>query len=167
MHFTDSKSLPFVTSVVVMLGLVGGQSGDLYFLIKAGSTQVPVKAIVVRKRPSECLQSTCLQPKHTSPKVWGIISYDSKSTLKVIPYTLTANLYVSLLIQDVGLPFMNIIQRNAFQQDNTCLHTTVVTQQDLTVSTCCLGLLDHQIFLQSSTHGKTLDKHCSIIHNQL
>ncbi|GBM15834.1 hypothetical protein AVEN_260116-1 [Araneus ventricosus] len=59
--------------------------------------------------------------------VWGAISYDSRSTLVVIPRTLTANLHVSLVIQPVVLPFMNIIQGGVFQQDNTRPHIAVVT----------------------------------------
>ncbi|GBM05583.1 hypothetical protein AVEN_94843-1 [Araneus ventricosus] len=34
------------------------------------------------------------------------------------------------------------------------------------VSTCCLGLLDHQIFLQSRTYGTSLDHNNSVIHKQ-
>ncbi|GBL92756.1 hypothetical protein AVEN_119136-1 [Araneus ventricosus] len=70
--------------------------------------------VLVRKRPGECLQPTCLQPRHTRPipgvMVWESISNDSRSTLVVIPRTLTANLYISLVIQPVVLPFMNSIQ---------------------------------------------------------
>ncbi|GBO21440.1 hypothetical protein AVEN_162579-1 [Araneus ventricosus] len=63
--------------------------------------------------------------------VWRAISYDSRSTLVVIPRTLTANLYVSLVIQPFVLPFMNSIQGCVFQQDNVCPHTAVVTQHAL------------------------------------
>ncbi|GBM99280.1 hypothetical protein AVEN_142276-1 [Araneus ventricosus] len=63
--------------------------------------------------------------------VCGAISYESRSTLAVIPRTLTANLYVSLVIQPVVLPFMNIIQGGVFQQDNARPHTAVVTQHAL------------------------------------
>ncbi|GBN61939.1 Transposable element Tc1 transposase, partial [Araneus ventricosus] len=91
--------------------------------------------VLVRRRPGERLQLTCLRPRHTgsTPRVmvWGAISYDSRSTLAVIPRTLTANLYVSLVIQPVVLPFMNSIQGGVFQQDNARPHTTVVTQHAL------------------------------------
>ena len=76
--------------------------------------------VLVRRRPGERLQPNCLLPRHTGPTpgvmVWGAISYDSRSTLVVIPNTLTANLYVSLVIQPVVLPFMNSIQGGIFQQ---------------------------------------------------
>ncbi|GBN73285.1 Transposable element Tc1 transposase [Araneus ventricosus] len=91
--------------------------------------------VLVRRRPGERLQPTCLRPRHTGPTpgvmVWGAISYDSKSTLVVIPRTLTANLYVSLVIQSVVLPFLNSIQAGVFQQDNSRPHTAVVTQHAL------------------------------------
>ena len=65
-------------------------------------------SVLVRRRPGESLQSNCLRPRHMGPTpgvmVWGTISYDSRSTLVVIPNTLTANLYVSLVIQPVVLP---------------------------------------------------------------
>lgn len=91
--------------------------------------------VLVRRRPGERLLATCLRPRHTGPTpgvmVWGAISYDSRSTLVVIPRTLTANLYVSLVIQPVVLPFMNSIQGGVFQQDNARPHTAVVTQHAL------------------------------------
>ncbi|GBL97075.1 hypothetical protein AVEN_254117-1 [Araneus ventricosus] len=63
--------------------------------------------------------------------VWGAISYGNRSILVVIPRTLTANLYVRLVIQPVVLPFMNNIQGGVFQQDNARPHTSVVTQHAL------------------------------------
>ncbi|GBN00262.1 hypothetical protein AVEN_160125-1 [Araneus ventricosus] len=91
--------------------------------------------VLVQRRPGERLQPTCLRPRHTGPipgvLVWGAISYDSRSSLVVIPRTLTANLYVSLVIQPVVLPFMNSIQGGVFQQDNSRPHTAVVTQHAL------------------------------------
>ncbi|GBL88241.1 hypothetical protein AVEN_117821-1 [Araneus ventricosus] len=102
--------------------------------MKAGSASVPVMAMV-RRKPSERLQPTCLRPRHIGPTsgvtVWGAISYDSRSTLVVIPRTLTANLYVSLVIQPVVLPFLNSIQRDVFQQDNARPHIAVLTQHAL------------------------------------
>lgn len=49
----------------------------------------------------------------------------------VIPRTLTANVYVSLVIQLVVLPFMSRIPGGIFQQDNARPHTGVVTQRAL------------------------------------
>ncbi|GBO11601.1 hypothetical protein AVEN_145260-1 [Araneus ventricosus] len=63
--------------------------------------------------------------------VWGAISYDSRSTLVVMPCTLTANLEASLVIQPVVLPFMNSIQGGVFQQNNARSHTAVVNQHAL------------------------------------
>ncbi|GBM96407.1 hypothetical protein AVEN_24713-1 [Araneus ventricosus] len=117
---------------------------------------------LVRRRPGEHLQQTCLRSRHTGSTpgvmVWGAISYDSRSTLVVIPRTLTANLYVSLVINYVVLPFMNNIQGDVSQQDNADMLYRVLT--------CDLSLLDHQIFLQSSTYGTSLDGNSSVIHNQ-
>ncbi|GBM00064.1 hypothetical protein AVEN_214131-1 [Araneus ventricosus] len=59
------------------------------------------------------------------------ISYDSRSPLVVISRTLTANVYVSLMIQPVVLLFMNRIQGGVFQQDNARPHIAVVTQHAL------------------------------------
>ncbi|GBM16361.1 hypothetical protein AVEN_28321-1 [Araneus ventricosus] len=91
--------------------------------------------MLVRRRPGKSLQPNCLRPGHTVPTprvmVWVAISYGSRSTLVVIPRTLTANMYVSLVIQPVVLPFMNSIQWGVFQQDNTRPHTAVVTQYTL------------------------------------
>ncbi|GBL94676.1 Transposable element Tc1 transposase [Araneus ventricosus] len=91
--------------------------------------------VLVRRRPGERLQPPCLRPRHTGPTPgimgWGAISYDSRSTLVVIPRSLTANLYVSLVIQPIVLPFMNSIQEGVFQHDNARRHTAVVTQHAL------------------------------------
>ncbi|GBM29648.1 hypothetical protein AVEN_125295-1 [Araneus ventricosus] len=91
--------------------------------------------VLIRRRPGERLQPNCLRPRHTGPTpgvmVWGAISYDSRSTLVVIPNTLNANLYVSLVIQPVVLPFMSSIQGGIFQQDNARSHTAAVSQRAL------------------------------------
>ncbi|GBN35713.1 Transposable element Tc1 transposase [Araneus ventricosus] len=91
--------------------------------------------VLIRRRPGERLQPNCLRPRHTGPTpgvmVWGAISYDSRSTLVVIPNTLNANLYVSLVIQPVVLPFMSSIQGGIFQQNNARPHTAAVSQRAL------------------------------------
>ena len=88
--------------------------------------------VLVRRRPGERLQLNCLRPRHAGPTpgvmFWGAISYGSRSTLVVIPNTQPANLYVSLVIQPVVLPFMNSIQREVFQQKSAQPHTALVTQ---------------------------------------
>ncbi|GBN99014.1 hypothetical protein AVEN_29717-1, partial [Araneus ventricosus] len=87
------------------------------------------------RRPGERLQPTCLRPRHTGPTpgvmVWRAISYDSRSTLVVTPRTLTADLYVRLVIQSVVLSFMNSIQGGVFEQDNASPYTAVVIQHAL------------------------------------
>ncbi|GBN42152.1 Transposable element Tc1 transposase, partial [Araneus ventricosus] len=94
--------------------------------------------VVVKRRTGQRLQPTCLQPRHTGPTpevmVWGAISYDSRSTLVVIPRTLTANLYVNLVVQPVVLPFMNSIQGRVLQQDNNsyrCCNPTSLQSVDM------------------------------------
>ncbi|GBM14935.1 hypothetical protein AVEN_77329-1 [Araneus ventricosus] len=99
--------------------------------MKVGSALVPVMAVCWSEGGQV---STCNQPVSVwTPgiMVWGSISYDSRSTLVVIPLTLTANLYVSLVIPPVVLPFLNSIQGGVFQQDNARPHTAVVIQHAL------------------------------------
>ncbi|GBM99604.1 hypothetical protein AVEN_99699-1 [Araneus ventricosus] len=91
--------------------------------------------VLVRRRPGERLQPTCLRTRHTGlihgVMVWRAISYDSRNTLVVLPLILTANFYASLVIQPVVLPFMNSIQGGVFQQYNARSPTAVVTQHAL------------------------------------
>ncbi|GFW78734.1 uncharacterized protein TNCV_4261571 [Trichonephila clavipes] len=83
------------------------------------------------------MQPNRLWSRHIGSKsgvlVWGAIPYiyDNRNTLVVITHPLTPNLYVSLAIQPVALPFMNMIQRGAFQLDNVLLYTAVVIQHAL------------------------------------
>ncbi|GBM75879.1 Transposable element Tcb2 transposase [Araneus ventricosus] len=91
--------------------------------------------VLVRRRTCERLQPTCLLLRHTGPTpgimVWRAISYDSRSTLVVIPRTLTENLHAILVIQPVVLPFMNSIQGGVFQDDNSRPHIAVAPQNAL------------------------------------
>ena len=61
--------------------------------------------VLVRRRLGERLQPNCLRLRRAGPTpgvmFWGAISYGSRSTLVVIPNTLTTNLYVILVIQPV------------------------------------------------------------------
>ena len=56
------------------------------------------------------MPATSLWPRHTrlKPEVmfYSEILYDSRSTLMVIPNTVTANVYASMVIQPVALPFI-------------------------------------------------------------
>ncbi|GBL91237.1 hypothetical protein AVEN_195124-1 [Araneus ventricosus] len=61
----------------------------------------------------------------------SVMAMCCRSTLAVIPRTLTANLYVSLVIPPVVLPFMNSIEGGVFQQDNARPHTAIVAQHAL------------------------------------
>ena len=91
--------------------------------------------MLVRRGPGERLEPSCLRRRHTGRTpgvmVWGAISYDSRGTLVVIPSTLTANLYIRLVIEPVVLSFMSSIQEGAFQQGNARPHTAAVTQRAL------------------------------------
>lgn len=73
--------------------------------------------VLVRVRPDERLKPTRLQTRYVpipGVMVWGAISCDSRSTLEVIQPILTANLYVSLVIQLLVMPFMNSIKGRCF-----------------------------------------------------
>ncbi|GBM95972.1 hypothetical protein AVEN_7268-1 [Araneus ventricosus] len=122
--------------------------------------------VLIRRRPGERLQPNCLRPRHTGPTpgvmVWGAISYDSRSTLVVIPNTLNANLYVSLVIQPVVLPFKGEFSNRITLALIPLLYRNVLYR----VSASYLGLRDHQICLQLNTYGISLDDNCSIIHCQ-
>ncbi|GBM58835.1 hypothetical protein AVEN_206014-1 [Araneus ventricosus] len=68
--------------------------------------------MLVRRRPGKHYEPSCLLRRTTRPTpgviVWAVISYDSRSTLVFIPRTLTANLYVRLVIELVVLTFITI-----------------------------------------------------------
>ncbi|GFW85651.1 transposable element Tc1 transposase [Trichonephila clavipes] len=82
---------------------------------------------LVRRRPDERLRLTCLRPRHPghSPRVtvWEAISKESGSRVVVISRVLPANVFISMVIQSVTLPFMDSSQRGVFKQDNARLHT--------------------------------------------
>ncbi|GFV46835.1 hypothetical protein TNCV_1938581 [Trichonephila clavipes] len=61
----------------------------------------------------------------------GTIRTQRTSTLAVISYTLTANLYLSVLIQTADQQFMNIIQGGVLQQNHEHPHYPVVIQHSL------------------------------------
>ncbi|GFT91955.1 transposable element Tc1 transposase [Trichonephila clavipes] len=74
--------------------------------------------VLVRRSPGGHLQQNCLRPRHTG----------SAPGVMVISKTLTANLYVSLVIQPIVLSFMNSIRGGVFQQDNDRRHIDDVKQ---------------------------------------
>lgn len=75
-----------------------------------------------------------------------------------------ANLYVSLVIEHILLPFVNSIQVDVLLQDIARSHTTVAKQHALHNFEMLLNLLDHQIFLQSSTYGNPTSLRTNNIH---
>ncbi|GBM82199.1 hypothetical protein AVEN_179510-1 [Araneus ventricosus] len=97
--------------------------------------------------------------------IWEEISYDSRSTLVVIPRTLTTNVHVSLVIQPVVMPFMNIIQGGVLQQDNALPYTAVVTQHALQSVDMLPWPARSPDLLQSSTYRTPLGENSSVINN--
>ncbi|GFW35048.1 uncharacterized protein TNCV_5066141 [Trichonephila clavipes] len=85
--------------------LIRGRSGDpLCFLIKADSALVPEMAISWSEggQGNACNKTVCDLDTldHESPDlVWGTISYDSRSTLKVLNLSATLNLPARLPIR--------------------------------------------------------------------
>ncbi|GFX30243.1 transposable element Tc1 transposase [Trichonephila clavipes] len=63
--------------------------------------------------------------------VWGAITYDSRSTLIVMPGTLTGQRYVDDILQPHVGPLINGLPWSIFQQDNACPHTARVAQDFL------------------------------------
>ncbi|GFV03686.1 transposable element Tc1 transposase [Trichonephila clavipes] len=126
--------------------------------------------VLVRRSQGERLQRNCLRRRHTGQTlgviVWGAISYGSRSTLVVIPNTLITNLYFSLVLKTIVLRFMNSIQGEVFQQDNTRPHTTVVMQhapQSVDMLPCLPRSSDLSLL---STYGIPLIDNSSVIHSQ-
>ncbi|GFU43250.1 phospholipid-transporting ATPase [Trichonephila clavipes] len=99
--------------------------------MKAGAALVPVMAVCSSKggQGNACNQTVCsldtlgLHLGEQSPMI--------VEALVVIPNTETKNLYVTLVIQTIVLPFMNRIQRVIFQQVNARPLSTLVTQRDV------------------------------------
>ncbi|GFV77030.1 phospholipid-transporting ATPase [Trichonephila clavipes] len=116
--------------------LIGERRDLLYFLTKAGSALVPVMVVCWSEGGQEnaCSQTVfgldtlVLYLESWSweqfPMIAGALWCLSQSTLN-------ANLFVSLVIQPIVLPFMIIIQGGVFQLDNACPHIVVVKQRVL------------------------------------
>ncbi|GFX18098.1 HTH_Tnp_Tc3_2 domain-containing protein [Trichonephila clavipes] len=117
--------------------------------------------VLVRRRPGERLQPNCLRPRHTGPTagvmVCKAISYDSRSTLVIIPKTLPANLYDSLVIQPVVLPFITAFKGEFFNRITLALLPHFQRNAFYIVSTSYLSLQDHQIYLKLSTYEISLE----------
>ncbi|GFT02163.1 transposable element Tcb2 transposase [Trichonephila clavipes] len=63
--------------------------------------------------------------------IWGAIAYDSRSTLIVMPGTLTGQRYGDDILRSHIGPFLNDLPGAIFQQDNARPHTARVAQDYL------------------------------------
>ncbi|GFU72253.1 transposable element Tcb2 transposase [Trichonephila clavipes] len=73
--------------------------------------------------------------RHTAPTsgmmVWGVIAYNTRSTLVLIRGTVTALRYVHDILQPHVLPLMQRLSGTIFQQDNARLRTASVSEDCL------------------------------------
>ncbi|GFW15103.1 uncharacterized protein TNCV_172501 [Trichonephila clavipes] len=143
--------------------LIGGRSGDLLvFQMKAGSALETVMALCWSERGQRntCNQTVCsLDSLDLHLELWSREQFAmTAGALFWLSQTpMTANLYVSLVIQFIVFPFMNIIQGGVFQQ-NVRSHFAVVMQHALqSVNMLPLSLQDHLICLQFIRYGMSLD----------
>ncbi|GFW14569.1 transposable element Tcb1 transposase [Trichonephila clavipes] len=63
--------------------------------------------------------------------IWGVIAYDSRSTLIVMRGTLTGQRYVDDILPPHVGPFLNGLSGAIFQQDNARPQTAKVAQDFL------------------------------------
>ncbi|GFW43725.1 transposable element Tcb2 transposase [Trichonephila clavipes] len=86
----------------------------------------------VWRRPGERYNSSDTALPHAARTagvmVWGIIAYDSRSTLIVMRGTLTGQGYVDGILRPHVGPFLNGLPGEIFQQDNARSHTARVAQ---------------------------------------
>ncbi|GFW58171.1 transposable element Tcb1 transposase [Trichonephila clavipes] len=89
----------------------------------------------VWRRPGERYNSPYTVLRHTARTagvmVWGVIAYDSRSTLIVMCGTLTGQRYVDDILRPHVGPFLNGLSGAIFQQDNARPHTARVAQNFL------------------------------------
>ncbi|GBM39788.1 hypothetical protein AVEN_25006-1 [Araneus ventricosus] len=99
--------------------------------MKVGSALAPVMVVCWLEggQVRACKQPVCgLDTLDLHLELWSGEQFPMKAG--ALSCTLTANLYVSLVIQPVVLPFMNN-KGGVFKQDNARPHTAVVTQHAL------------------------------------
>ncbi|GFW65746.1 transposable element Tcb2 transposase [Trichonephila clavipes] len=88
--------------------------------------------VQVWRSPGERYNSPHTVLRHTARTagvmVWGVIAYDSRSTLIVMRGTLTGQRYVDDIIRPHVGPFLNGLTGAIFQQDNARRHTARVAQ---------------------------------------
>ncbi|GFW95368.1 DDE_3 domain-containing protein [Trichonephila clavipes] len=85
-------------------------------------------ALVSGTIPPHCSTSHC---PHSWCNGLGAIAYDSRSTLIVMPGTLTGQRYVDDILRPRVGPFLNGLSEAIFQQDNARPHTARVAQDFL------------------------------------
>ncbi|GFW28841.1 transposable element Tc1 transposase [Trichonephila clavipes] len=89
----------------------------------------------VWRRPGERYNSFLTVLRHTARTagvmVWGVIAYDSRSTLIVMRGTLTGQRYVDDILRPHVGSFLNSLTGAIFQQENACPHTARVAQDFL------------------------------------
>ncbi|GFT59355.1 transposable element Tcb2 transposase [Trichonephila clavipes] len=85
--------------------------------------------------PVEQYNSTHTVLRHTArtvgEMVWGAIAYDNRSTLIVMPGTLTGRRYIDDILRPHVGPILNGLRGAIFQQDNALPHTARVAQDFL------------------------------------
>ncbi|GFX31240.1 transposable element Tcb2 transposase [Trichonephila clavipes] len=81
------------------------------------------------------LEGYGLITRHIAPSagviVWGVIAYNTRSTLVLICRTMTDERYVHDILQTHVLPLMHRLPEAIFQQDNDRLHTARAPQDGL------------------------------------
>ncbi|GFW39673.1 transposable element Tcb2 transposase [Trichonephila clavipes] len=89
----------------------------------------------VWKHPGKQYNSPHTVLRHTvrtaGVMVWGVIAYDSRSTLIVMRRTLTGQRYVDDILRPNVEPFINGLSGTIFQKDNASPHTARVAQDFL------------------------------------
>ncbi|GFW32673.1 uncharacterized protein TNCV_3679211 [Trichonephila clavipes] len=107
---------------------IGGRRGDLLcFLIKTDTALSPYDKGSQGNACNQTFWGLDTLEIHLESWSWEQFLYASRNTLVVIPSKLTANFYVSLVIQLIVLPFMNDIRERVFQKDNPRPRTNIVT----------------------------------------
>ncbi|GFX81372.1 transposable element Tcb1 transposase [Trichonephila clavipes] len=89
----------------------------------------------VWRRPGELYNFPHTVLRHTARTagvmVWGLIAYDSRSSLIVMRGTLTGQGYVDDILRPHVGPFLNFLPGAIFQQDNALPHASRVSQDFL------------------------------------
>lgn len=90
---------------------------------------------VYRRRGERYLES-CIEERDRHPPggklmIWGGITFNSKTPLHVVQGNLTADQYITQIIDPYVLPFLNAVPRTMFMQDGARPHTARITTQHL------------------------------------